>query len=478
MPSARTAIAVTAAGLAAGLLIAAATQALGPLGAIAPVATLAGALLLRLPALAVALLLGGAVLIEKESSGILPLSGEIDSIVLAGLTPADILIALGLGGVLLRFAIERESDRPRLPAPLTAPLALLVVAVLAGIAVGHYSTAGAPAGDLLHRAATPLFLVAVPLIVVNVVRDTRALLAFAAVAAALAAFKGASGLYASLGGLGRPLEGGSISYLNPAPNLLMLSLVLGAAAAIVRRVRLPAWVLAGAPLALLALVLSYRRSFWIAAAFTLVIVVIVASRRRGRATAALAGIALALTLGATAIVGSSDPSASPLATRAKTLTPEGLGTNRGDRYRIDERRNVIATLREEPLTGVGLGVPWRAHHPLAESHDRRYVHFAVLWFWLSFGLLGVVAYLAVLGTALWAALNVWRRHPNGTVKIAALACFGGILGLLVTELTATFTGVEPRASLLIGGMLGWIAAAWADLPEHRRERSRPGALPG
>lgn len=475
VPPAGTVAAVAVAGITTGLVLAVAVQAAGAMAAFFPAAALAAVLLLRFPVVAMSLLLGITFLIEEENPGILPPIDAIDNVVFAGLTVTDILLLLGLAGFLLRFASDRESARPRLPSPLTAPLALLGIAVLAGAVVGYYSSAGTAPSELVHRAMTVAYLIAIPLLIVNVVRDRRALVALVGFVAVIAAFKAVSGLYASLGALGSPLDDDSISYLNPVPNLLMLLLVLGVAAAIVRRVELPGWVYAAAPLALFALVLSYRRSFWIAAAFTLVIVVVLASRHRGRTMIAVTAVAVALTLGATALVGSSDPSGNPLATRAKTITPSGFGSNRGDRYRIDERRNAIETLRESPLTGIGLGVPWTAHQPLAESHDRRYVHFAILWFWLSFGLLGVAAYLAVLGAGLWAALTVWRGHTDARVRIGALACFGGLLGLLVAELTATFTGVEPRASVLIGAILGWIAAAWADLPANRQLQSPPGA---
>jgi O-antigen ligase len=466
------AVAVAAAGVAAGFLLAAAIQVAGPIGALAPAVALAGVILVRFPAAALALLVGSTVVVEEQTPGILPPVDPFYDAVLSSLTVQDILIFLGLTGVLLRFVTE--SERPRLPEPFSLPLALLGVAVAAGAVIGYFSTAAVPPADLLHRALTASYLIVVPLLVVNVIRGTRALRIFAFVAAGLAAYKGLSGLYTSLSGIGETVEEGTITYLNPVPNMVMLVFTLGVVAAIVRRDRIPGWMLAAAPVALLALILSYRRSFWIAAAFTLVVVVLIASQRRGRATIAVAVLALALTLGATVLVGSSDPSGSPLVSRAKTISPSGLGSNRGDRYRIDERRNVIETIREHPVTGIGLGVRWTAHHPLAESHDRRYVHSASLWYWLSFGLLGLIAYFVLLGTALWAALGVWRRHPDAIVRVGALAALGGILALLVVELTATFIGVEPRASLVIGALLGWIAAAWADLPERKRARTARG----
>ena len=34
----------------------------------------------------------------------------------------------------------------------------------------------------------------------------------------------------------------------------------------------------------------------------------------------------------------------------------------------------------------------------------------------------------------------------------------------MVELTATFAGIEPRLTILLGSLLGWLAAAWQDLP--------------
>ena len=288
------------------------------------------------------------------------------------------LLLIGLAGVLLRFVADDE--RPRLPEPLTDP------AGPAGPGPGgrrrHRATAPAPASARAISSTARMhvvYVIVVPLLAVNVLRDTRALRCFAVGVAALAAIKGPIGaLRRRCGGVGSTVEEETISFLNPVPNLMMLALdarrgrgagaqgqAAGSGCSRRRRSRL------------LSLILSYRRSFWIAAAFTLVVVVIIASRRRGRAVLAVGGVALALTLVAATTIGSSDdPSASPLAERAQTLSPGGLGTNRGDRYRMDERHNVIENIEAHPLTGIGLGVDWKVHQPLAEAHDRRYVHVA------------------------------------------------------------------------------------------------------
>ncbi len=463
MPNFGVAVGVAAAGLATGLLLAAGLQYAGPKGALAPVLALLCVVLLRFPGFTFGLMVTLAVLGEAEATGVIPSGAPYYDTTISSLTPPDMLLLLGLGGVLLRFVTDDE--RPRLPDPLTLPLILLAFALVAGMVTGYSANAGVSKGELFHRGMHVAYVFLVPVLAVNVIRDTRSLKVFAFVVAALGAIKGVTGLYVSLGGFGNTVEDEVITFLNPVPNLLMLILVLGVVAALIRKVKVPAWMLAAAPIGLLSLVLSFRRSFWIAAAFTLIVVVIIASRRRGRAVLAVGAVALALTLAATLTIGSSDnPSASPIQERAQTLSPGGIGSNRGDRYRVDERHNVIENIERAPLTGVGLGVNWKVHQPLAEAHDRRYAHVATLWYWLALGPLGLIAYLAVFGTGLATARRIWRRHPDEIVQVCAIATFGAVLGLAIVELTATFTGIEPRVSLILGAALGWLAAAWADLP--------------
>lgn len=467
------AIAVVA-GAGLGFVFAATIQAAGIVGIAALAAAATGLILVRFPAAALALLLVSTVLVETDDTGLLPPINTFYDVIVASLTLPDLLLVAGLGGVLLRFALE--SRRPSLPEPLTLPLALLAVAGIGGAVTGYYSEAGSSLGDLFHRLSYIGYIVLVPLLVVNVVRDRQGLRTFIALAAGLACVKALSGAYGALAGAGDAFEQQTVSFLDPLPNLMTLVLLLGATAALIRRVKVPVWVLASLPFAIVALLLSYRRSFWIAALFGLAVVAIVASRRRGRAVLGFGAVVAALALALSFTVGASDSSTRVLAERAQTLTPGGGVSNRGDRYRIDERRNVVETLKDHPLTGVGLGVPWEAHEPLAEHHDRRYAHLAVLWYWLAFGLAGAIAYLALFAAALWTAVQVWRRHPDNLVKVGAITCFGGILALLVVELTTTFTGVEPRLSIAVGAVLGWLAAAWADLP--RDERTAPPVAAG
>ena len=78
-----------------------------------------------------------------------------------------------------------------------------------------------------------------------------------------------------LGHYGQSVEGSStLSYYEPAANWLIMVAMLAMFAAVLVRARPPVWMLLGAPLLIASLVLSYRRSFWIAAVLGLLLVLL------------------------------------------------------------------------------------------------------------------------------------------------------------------------------------------------------------
>jgi hypothetical protein len=159
----------------------------------------------------------------------------------------------------------------------------------------------------------------------------------------------------------------------------------------------------------------------------------------------------------------------PVEQRIESLDPGKVKKNDQDRYRLDERKNVIAELKDAPLTGLGLGVPWRARYPLSIENQggRSYVHFAALYYWLKLGPLGVLAYAWLLITAVVTGVSVWRRHSDPLVRVAALAFGMSVVGLMIAELTATFVGADRRMATELGALLGLLAIASASAPRRR-----------
>jgi hypothetical protein len=172
---------------------------------------------------------------------------------------------------------------------------------------------------------------------------------------------------------------------------------------------------------------------------------------------AAAAVLLTLSTGLTGVQG-------PLAARAESLKPSQIELNAEDRYRIGERKNVLRDLEENPVTGLGLAVPWTARFPLSVDRpgSREYVHFTALWWWLKLGMLGLIAYLWLMAAGAWAAYRVWREQEDAWLRLAGLGALGGLIGLALVEATAAFTGVTERFTVMIGSVLGLLSAALLD----------------
>src|SRR5262249_30686606 len=155
-----------------------------------------------------------------------------------------------------------------------------------------------------------------------------------------------------------------LTYYEPTANWVCMAFLLALLAALLQRVKTSRWVLAGAPFVAGCLLLSYRRTYWIATAVGLLIALVVSSGRVGRRLIAPAAV-LVLVVGAVVYSsGAATQLQGPIAKRAQSLDPSKLKANEQDRYRLAERANVVADIKRHPLTGLGVGVPWTATKPL------------------------------------------------------------------------------------------------------------------
>jgi O-antigen ligase len=419
-----------------------------------PLAAAGAVALLQRARLAVALTVGLLVLCEGRSDDFLGFASAMYDPLPIGLTPMESLLCVAVLAVLLdRLGAERPV---RLPGPLTLPLLLVVLATASGAVIGAF--AGVSAQDLFFAARPLVWLPVVPLLVVNVVETEGQLRGALAFAVALAIVKAALGVIGVASGTGLVVEGATITYFAPTANWLVLLAVVGVVAALQLRARPPLWVLAGTPLLVLSLALSFRRSFWIAAVLGVLLVVLLGSRPLGRRIVVVAGLLLAVAVWTLSLQPLQEQT--PIVERARSLEPSKIEQNAQDRYRIDELDNVTAEIRSQPLTGLGLGGQWTATHPLGVEHEngRSYTHVVALWWWLKLGILGLLAYLAVMATCLAMSWQVWRRSADPLISAAGLALLGGLVALAAVETVGSFTGVDPRFTALVGAVGGLLVA--------------------
>ena len=454
-------LALGAAALAAllgGILALLAAKA-GPLALVLPGLLVASIALAFVPRATATIAVVAVAVLEADPAGFLGgyTARYYETLPALPVRPHEVLLGIAAVGV----ALERSRTRKPVATPgaLTLPLLTLAVAAVCGVVVGR--AADASAVDLLNGLRSVLTLALVPFLVVNLIETRRELEWVLGAAVAVVAVKTAFGGFAWLIGAGRVIEGTVLTYYAPLANLLLLAYVLGVLAARLRGARLPRFVLWLWPFALAVLILSFRRNFWIALVLGAVLVLLVAVGARGRLLLVPAGVLILISLyfGLTALSGSQ--SDSPVVQRAQSLTPSKVQGNAQDRYRLDEQHNVRAEIGRHPVFGIGLGVPWAARYPLAQAlpGGRQYTHVVVFWYWLKLGLLGVFAYLWIMVAGVRTGLRVWRTDLDPRIQGAGLGLAAALVGLAVAETTGSFSGVEPRETVLLAVMLGWLAAA-------------------
>jgi O-antigen ligase len=460
-------IAASALALAAGLLV---VYKFGTIGlGIALLLVLVVAVVQR-PLAAVGLVVLLAALFEGPGFGILGFTSKLYSQLYHDVTVLDALVAIAVVSVALDVLLVGRSVR--VPKPLVVPLGLLLLAMIAGAITGH--AAGGSVRFVVFSEDVLAYLLLLPVAVANLRLNRRQLTWLIGAILAVAALKAVVGLGALVTGRSQTIEGSSrLTYYEPAANWLMMVALLTVVAAVSARARLPRWMLISAPLLFAALLLSYRRSFWIGAALALLLVVLLASsptRRRAMLPAAMM-IGAAIWLAGSVHFQSQ----LPIVKRVASLSPSKLEANAQDSYRLDERADVLATIGEHPLTGLGVTIPWRASaRPLSVEHEegRQYVHFAALWFWLKLGIVGLFAYIGVMIGGAVLAFQAWRRSHEPLLRAFALASLCGIAGVVVIDTTASFTGIDARFTVLFAAQLGLLAQLVRTAPA--RSAGAPG----
>jgi O-antigen ligase len=386
-------------------------------------------------------------------------------------TPFFLLLLVTTVGVLLD--IRRPHVQARLPRPFGPALVLVFLAILFGYAnamLGPGIKRFAFLGSLENYGV----LLLPPLLVVNLVRDEKDLRKLLTFFAALIVLKAVAGIFAVIVGISSAEVGlGRVSYLAPTANWMTMVYILTIGAARMANAKLPAWVWWSTPLVIASLLLSQRRAFWLATVLAIALLILIGSGRTGRrllVPAILAiGIAVYLAV-ATGVLGGVQ---GELISRATSITPTQVSTNKEDRYRLAELKNTWPAVKRQPLEGLGIGVPWPEISPLPFEYpfNHYFAHIAGLYWWMTCGLMGLAAYLLLMGSAVITGIRLWRRNETPLLRAVALALGLGVAGLMVDELTTTVIGADARATAVVAIAIGILAVI------HRLTNEQNDALP-
>lgn len=457
-----TAISVPLAACAGGAVVAAAAGRFGPVAGLAIIAALLGVFLVLRPVVAFGFLGSMVVLAENDAQAMLSARRAVYQS-LGGLPVTPLVLVFALAAVAVVLHLDRRGEPMlTLPGPFVVPLGLTALAVPPALLSGLAN--GADLFDAISELVGITLLVGTPVVATSLIAHRTTTRAVAVAVAALAGLKTVEGLVSWLIGAGRPLGGTTITYYEPTALWLLLLFVVGAVALVLRTSSAPPVLVVGSVLAVMTILLSLRRGFWVGSVVALAIAVLVATGRRGRALLLPAGAVVAVAAVIALQAGGATDTRNVALERAQSVAPSRLSVNDEDRYRLVEQENVRNELVEHPVTGRGLAAGWRATTPLPLEHEggRLYVHFVLLWHWLKLGLIGAVAYVLLVVVAVRTGYSIWRRHPDEVVRAGGLAVALGTVGLAIVELTASFTGVSPRFTVLFGIVIGWLAVAWRE----------------
>lgn len=374
-----------------------------------------------------------------------------------GLSALNVSILLcGLGVILRR---RRRGSAVVGLGSLQLPLIVLLVLVPLGVFLG--ASAGGTMRAMSNEFAGIYVMVFVAWTITNFLENEHQMAALARFVGLIIVFRSALSLWAFVTGRGTPLYEGSstsTSSLDPATNWLRVATIVGLVAAGALRA-LRWWavlVLALAPAA--ALYLSFRRSFLLGLGVALfALVVVLAVRSAGARLAVLALVAGLAFVVANPTLGTG----SSTSTGREIISLGNLGHDRtfADSYRRIERRNVFTDLRDQPF-GLGFGVPYTVRYALPDYVPgiQAYVHMAPLWYWMKLGMAGALAYLVLLVVAFGLAIRAALSAQGPWFRAAMLGAGAGVVALAFADLTASFTGVDPRYSIVAGALFGLISA--------------------
>lgn len=428
----------------------------GIAGLALPLPLLLGAALLRYPGMTAVLAVAAAVLAENPDFGLFPWTGHLYDDLVKGFMPLDAILTLAVLGTLIQVSQHHRSIKIP-PIPLTVALVLMLLGLAGGAYVGR--AAGTGLSDSFLDFHVFMYLLIVPLLAVNLEVTREDVTRLLTIVVGLAIVKALLGLLIVALGKGSPIDGSVLTYYEPTANWVTTVAMLGILAAAVSGIRVPWWMILGALLMLASLVLSYRRSFWIGDVLAIVLVVLLGLTTLGRLM--LVPTALLVALSLWALGGVALQSDSPLGQRLDSLNSSQINAKPDDRYRLDERANAFHNIIQHPVSGLGFGVPWQADKqplPIEAEPTHQYVHFAVLYWWMRLGLLGLFAYAALIAAGMLMSFRVWRAPGlEPAVRAFGLGSLASMCALVVIETTTTFTGSDVRFTITLAGQLALLA---------------------
>lgn len=436
------------------------------------------------PVVGLYLLFGAALLLEQfEISGLSPLTAQTHffenlttfSVIPLRLSLSDLLVLLTFVSWGLRRLVG--ANAPARKGPLAWAVALYGLAFVFGGVVGAARGAGWDPIVMLAEARGTVYVCLLYFLTANLVFDRGQLAVFLWEFVLIVGVKAVQGIgnYIDMSNGPYRLEAVTahedVVFFGVAIALVLVM------AAVRLRSRLFFVLLALQPIVLATELLTQRRSAFAALAVTLLLVALISMADRPRPTLLVLGFGmLVATVYAGAFWTSSSRLAEPLRIVREIIDPSLVSwrDQSSNLWRDIENANIAYTVRQLPLTGVGLGQQYlfQQEPPALTTfvYWRYIAHNAVLWVWLKAGPFGAFAFWLLIGQVVMRGLALYRRFDDPFGRVAAA------FPVLVTVTQVVFSSVDlgltyNRTMTVFGIALGMTAAlsGWVAWRADRRE---------
>ena len=453
---------------------------------IAPFAgALCGIALLVWPRSGLYALFAGALLLEEWGiAGLSPITTQTHffqnvsgySAIPLRLSLADLLAILALLAWGLRRAVGANPSMRF--GPLGWPIFLYAGLFGFGFLVGVGRGGGWNLTAALAEFRGPLFLCITYFLTVNLIREERQvafLFRLLVVLTAVKALQGVSNYVEMTNGpiwLDAVTAHEDVVFFDLAVVLAIGAYMMG------MRTRL-AWILYLAiPLIVATELVTQRRVGFIALGAALVVLALILATLRPRRTLLVFGSAAALFLAYAVLAWDQQGLlAQPIRAIRGAIDPSSLNARdlASNWWRELEQTNIAYTIRQLPLTGVGLGQEYffqREPPALNNFIYWRYMsHDAVLWVWLKAGVLGFAALWALVAQAALTGAQLFRQLRSADLKLIALA------PTMLIVIQILFSSVDlgltySRNMIVLGVILGltaYLSTRTADMAPAKAE---------
>ena len=449
-------------------------------GAAALVVPVAGALVgiavFARPVSGVYMLFGAALLFEQwEIAGLAPITAQTHFFQnISGFTQLPIRVSLSDLLVFLTLASwgarRLISEVPTRSGPLATGIAAVGAAFALGGAIGLARGGTWDGIAALAEVRGPAYLCLLYFLSANLITHVRQVTLLMGEIVVLVGVKALQGIWNyqdMLSGLY------SLEAVTAHEDVVFFDLALAMAALVIAlriRSKLGYALLALQPLVIGAELLTQRRVAFITLLGVLVVVALMTYREQPRRTVLLVGAAaFVFALYAGVFWERSGALAEPARALRSVIDPGSRSARDllSDFWREIENTNISYTVRQLPLTGVGLGQQYllqQAPPPLATTfvYWRFITHNAILWIWLKAGPLAAFAWWFLVAQAIIVGGTLYRRLADPRLKLAAA------MPITLIVMQVIFSSVDlgltySRTMIVLGVALGLTTplAAWA-----------------